>query len=98
MLTNVEQFFDWKQDVENILTLFTDCCKREPGWFCVRRWPLRRIPTEAEKPTEALSEPEIPIVKATSLIHEEDWPGRHGVVEDRVDGRVDVEHEAGEVK
>ena len=34
------------------------------------------------------------------LVREKDGqqPGGHGVVEDRVDGGVDVEHEAGEVK
>ena len=34
------------------------------------------------------------------LVREKDGqqPGGHGVVEDRVDGGVDVEHEAGEVQ
>ena len=65
-------------------------------------WSLRRI-AAANKSSEPLSEPvsaaydlEVHLV----LVREKDGqqPGGHGVVEDRVDGGVDVEHETREVQ
>ena len=65
-------------------------------------WSLRRI-AAAKKSSEPLSEPvsaaydlEVHLV----LVREKDGqqPGGHGVVEDRVDGGVDVEHQTREVQ
>ena len=65
-------------------------------------WSLRRI-AAAKKSSEPLSKPvsaaydlEVHLV----LVREKDGqqPGGHGVVEDRVDGGVDVEHQTREVQ
>ena len=48
---------------KDVNMMLLQMAKWQPGWFCVRRRPLGRI-SAAEKPPEALPEPEITIVQA----------------------------------